>query len=122
MRDARGTRYAPAEVLEAAPQSETPSAELAACTGAAPAIGRRRLRRKSVTREDMLRDLARIADYFRRFEPQSPLSLTLDEAIRRARLSWNELLEEVVASQDARNAMLVQLGIRPKKAEPDAKS
>jgi type VI secretion system protein ImpA len=66
-----------------------------------------------VTREHMLGQLARIAEYFRRAEPQSPLSLTLDEAVRRARLSWPELLAEVVPSADQRNAMLSALGIRP---------
>ena len=75
---------------------------------ASPAAG-------TATREDMLRDLARIAEFFRRAEPQSPLSLTLEEAIRRARLSWPELLQEVVPNEDARNAMLVMLGIRPTK-------
>ena len=71
-----------------------------------------------VNRDDMLHELSKIADYFRKSEPQSPLSLTLDEAIRRARLTWPELLEEVVASEETRNTMLTQLGIRPqKKAE-----
>jgi len=71
----------------------------------------------TATREDMLRDLARIAAFFRKAEPQSPLSMTLEDAIRRARLSWPELLEEVVPNEDARHAMLIMLGIRPPKPE-----
>ncbi len=100
-------RYAPAraEPLQAeAPVEEAPAAEGEARP--APAA-------RAATREDMLRDLARIAEFFRKSEPQSPLSLTLEEAIRRARLSWPELLVEVVPNEDARNAMLVMLGIRP---------
>jgi type VI secretion system protein ImpA len=61
----------------------------------------------------MLRELARIADHFRRTEPHSPLAYTLDEAVRRARLTWPELVAEVVPDAAARTAMLTMLGIRP---------
>ena len=106
-------RYAP-EALEPVMPVDEPLAEDAPAYGQpSPPVTSAR----SANRDDMLRDLGRIADYFRKFEPQSPLSLTLDEAIRRARLSWPELLEEVVANEDVRNTMLVQLGIRPRKAE-----
>jgi type VI secretion system protein ImpA len=60
----------------------------------------------------MLRDLGRIADFFRRTEPHSPLAYTLDEAVRRGRMSWPELLAEIVPDETARNQMLVQLGIK----------
>jgi type VI secretion system protein ImpA len=66
-----------------------------------------------VTREDMLRELERIADFFRRTEPHSPLAYTLEEAVRRGRLTWPELLSEVVPDDKVRSAMLVMLGIRP---------
>ena len=39
--------------------------------------------------------IAAIAEFFRRTEPLSPLSYTLQEAVRRARMSWPELLEEI---------------------------
>jgi type VI secretion system protein ImpA len=68
---------------------------------------------RPVTREDMLRELARISDYFRRTEPQSPLAYTLEEAVRRGRLTWPELLAELVPDNNARHAMLNTLGIRP---------
>jgi type VI secretion system protein ImpA len=68
---------------------------------------------RPVTREDMLRELERIADFFRRSEPHSPLAYTLEEAVRRGRLTWPELLSEVVPDDKARSAMLVMLGIRP---------
>ena len=106
-------RFAPPRAEPLPDEAETEVEMEAEPGGPAKALSAAR----AANREDMLRDLARIADYFRRFEPQSPLSLTLDEAIRRARLSWNELLEEVVENQDLRNTMLMQLGIRPKKAE-----
>ncbi|MDO9712940.1 type VI secretion system protein TssA [Paracraurococcus lichenis] len=67
-------------------------------------------------REAMLRQLSTIADFFRRTEPTSPLSYTLEEAVRRARMSWPELLAEVVADERARGEILTALGIRPPQA------
>ncbi|GAA5265735.1 type VI secretion system protein ImpA [Acidiphilium sp. MT5] len=64
-------------------------------------------------REEALRQLHQIADYFRRNEPQSPISMTLDEAVRRARLSWNELLIDLIPDEQSRAALLIPLGIRP---------
>ena len=68
---------------------------------------------RPVTREDMLRELERIADFFRKTEPHSPLAYTLEEAVRRGRLTWPELLAEVVPDDKVRSGMLVMLGIRP---------
>lgn len=68
---------------------------------------------RSMTRESALRDLESIAAFFRRTEPHSPLSYTLDEAVRRARLPWLELLNEVMGDQSSRDAFLIALGIRP---------
>jgi type VI secretion system protein ImpA len=110
MRDAVA-RYAPAEALEAEPETET-AAETGGVPGASPgsasAAGP-----KAVTREDMLRDLVKIAEFFRHTEPHSPLAYTLDEAVRRGRMTWPELLAEIVPDQTARNQMLAQLGIKP---------
>jgi type VI secretion system protein ImpA len=64
-------------------------------------------------REDALRTLESVADYFRRTEPHSPLAYTLREAVRRARLTWPELLDEIVPDPDSRAAILSALGIRP---------
>ena len=67
---------------------------------------------KGESREDMLRHLGRIAEFFRRTEPHSPLSYTLDEAVRRGRMSLPDLLEELVPDAGARGQILTQLGIR----------
>jgi type VI secretion system protein ImpA len=66
-----------------------------------------------VSREDALRALENLATFFRRTEPVSPLAYTLEEAVRRSRMTWPELLEEIVADRDSRNAILITLGIRP---------
>lgn len=108
-------RYAPAEVVAeeaagAAEEGATEGGEAVAGGGAGPA-------RAAANREDMLRDLTRIAEFFRRTEPQSPLAYTLDEAIRRGRMTWPELLAEVVSDAAVRGSILSQLGIRPPSEE-----
>jgi type VI secretion system protein ImpA len=69
------------------------------------------------SREEALRSLAAIAEFFRRTEPLSPLSYTLQEAVRRARMSWPELLEEIVPDLSLRAQILISLGIRPPPTE-----
>jgi type VI secretion system protein ImpA len=64
-------------------------------------------------REEALRQLSDIAAFFRRTEPHSPLSYTLQETVRRARLSWPDLLEEVVPDPTSRATILSVLGIKP---------
>jgi type VI secretion system protein ImpA len=104
------SRYAPADAAatEAAPVGEAPAAP------AAGVLGRIAVSPGQIaSREDALRALGQIADFFRRSEPHSPLSYTLDEAVRRGRMTWPELLAEVVADTDTRNTILNTLGIRP---------
>jgi type VI secretion system protein ImpA len=64
-------------------------------------------------REDALRRLEEITAFFRRTEPYSPVAFTLDEAMRRARLSWPEWLAEAVPDRQQRDAILTRLGLRP---------
>ncbi len=100
------TRYAPAERGDAAAAGRRGRRERRAGDRR-----RRRLRPASrpspgqiASREDALRALGEIANFFRRTEPHSPLSYTLDEAVRRGRMTWPELLAEVVADTDTRNS------------------
>ena len=102
------SRYAP----DAAPPPEPTIPATVAMGGArhesvvtSPAQG--------MTRESALQNLEAIAAFFRRTEPHSPLSYTLDEAVRRARLPWLDLLTEVMGDQGSRDAFLTNLGIRP---------
>ena len=66
-----------------------------------------------LTRDAMLDEIMRIAGAFRANEPNSPLSYTLEEAVRRARLSWLDLLREVMPDPQPRMSVLSGLGIRP---------
>ncbi len=67
-------------------------------------------------REDALRTLLQLADYFRNTEPQSPISTILEETVRRARMSFADLLAELMPDQTQWRTVLTNVGIRP----PDA--
>jgi type VI secretion system protein ImpA len=99
-------------VEEAAPEAEgEPMAEGAeAPAGGAPAA---RAAGPIQSREDALRQLEKLADWFKRTEPHSPLAYTLEEAVRRGRMTLPELLGEVLGDDAARQGMLTMLGIRP---------
>jgi type VI secretion system protein ImpA len=64
-------------------------------------------------REILLGQISQIAALFRLSEPNSPLSYTLEDAVRRARLGWPELLKEMMPDSAPRAAILSGLGIRP---------
>jgi type VI secretion system protein ImpA len=104
------TRYAPAETAATIAADDAPAGEVEAAevTGPGGSVSRKRL----ATREDALATLAEIADYFRKTEPQSPLAYTIDDAIRRGRLSWPELIAELVNDEQVRRNILVSLGIK----------
>jgi type VI secretion system protein ImpA len=104
-------RYAPPEMEDASEPEPEATAESDSAAEAAPR--RTAAAAKTPTREDMLRELVKIADFFRRTEPHSPLAYTLDDAVRRGRMTWPELLAEIVPDESARTHMLVQLGIKP---------
>jgi type VI secretion system protein ImpA len=69
-------------------------------------------------REQALRQLTEIAAWFKRNEPSSPIGFTLDEAVRRARLGWPELVAELVSDETARHMLLTTAGIKPPSTEP----
>ena len=101
---------------DAPPPQEAPPPEAGNAEGgdaAGPAegsggSGRRALR----TRDDAIRQLEELAEFFRRTEPHSPLAYTLDHAVRRARMQLPDLLAEVLPDEKMRQAMLTMLGIR----------
>jgi type VI secretion system protein ImpA len=64
-------------------------------------------------REDALRVLVQVAEFFRRQEPQSPISSSLDEIVRRARLPFPALLAELLPDPSAWRSALTSAGIKP---------
>jgi len=99
----------PGEALAA----EEAGGEEEAAAGGAPSGGRRARPGEIASREDALRMLEEVARWFRRTEPHSPLSYTLDEAVRRGRMSLPELLAELMPDESTRSSFLSSLGIRP---------
>jgi type VI secretion system protein ImpA len=99
-------RYAGLETEQSTPEPITLHA--APAGQASAAMGGR-----ITSREDAFRVLEEAADFFSRTEPHSPLASTLREAVRRGRLTWSELLAEIVPDLDSRAAILSSLGIRP---------
>jgi type VI secretion system protein ImpA len=67
------------------------------------------------SREDAFRALLKIADFFRRSEPHSPISYSLEELVRRGRMPLSDLLAELIPDEEARNGFLMRAGIEPPK-------
>jgi type VI secretion system protein ImpA len=65
------------------------------------------------SREDAFRLLESVADYFRRTEPHSPLSYSLEQAVRWGRMPLPDLLAEIVPDAAARDQLFRLTGIRP---------
>jgi type VI secretion system protein ImpA len=104
------TRYHP--ITETAPSGSVETGALNPATDAErPAAPNTAT--DTANREAMLEQILHIAVAFRRNEPGSPLSYTLEEAVRRARLSWPDLLREMIPDLPPRSSVLVGLGIRP---------
>lgn len=107
------TRIAGAPVEAAAEEAPEEVAAAGDAGGGAPAAGGAAGGPKPMrTRDDAIRQLEEIANFFRKTEPHSPLAFTLDDAVRRARLSLPELLAEVLPDAGARRLLLTTLGIR----------
>jgi type VI secretion system protein ImpA len=68
------------------------------------------------TREDALRVMLQLAEYFRINEPQSPISTILEETVRRGRLSFAELLAELLPDADQWRTVLTNAGIKPRES------
>ncbi len=65
------------------------------------------------SRADALRVLKQVADFFRIHEPNSPISSSLEEAVRRAEMPFSELLRELVTDTSAWRSALANAGIKP---------
>jgi len=64
-------------------------------------------------REEALRTLQQVAEYFRTHEPHSPIATSLDELVRRARMPFVELLAELLPDTSALRTVLTSAGIKP---------
>lgn len=65
------------------------------------------------TREQAFDVLGKVADYFRKYEPQAPTAYVLENLVRRGRLPFHELVAELVEDGEARKRLLIAAGMQP---------
>ncbi len=100
-----------ADALSAAENAAAPSD---GAPSAAAAVGTQGLAVGAVgSREEAFKALSRVAEYFRRSEPHSPISYTLEELVRRGRMTLPELLNELIADSGQRRTFYVVAGMKP---------
>jgi type VI secretion system protein ImpA len=64
-----------------------------------------------MTREQAFQQLLQLAAYFRRTEPHSPLSYSIERVVRWGQMPLPELLNEIVTEENARNNLFWLAGI-----------
>lgn len=107
-------RYVPASELADAPAAAAPDVEDVAGDRTGEDVpGAIVAARPSVTRDGMLETVLQIAETFRRNEPNSPFGYTLEEAVRRARLPWPDLLREMMPDPAPRSSIMAGFGLKP---------
>ncbi|MGM5058686.1 type VI secretion system protein TssA (plasmid) [Rhizobium leguminosarum] len=83
-------------------------------TNESEAIGLRPVSAETIrSREEAFELLIAVARYFRRTEPHSPISMSIETLVRRGRMDFFELLAELLPEQQTRNAVLTAAGIQP---------
>jgi type VI secretion system protein ImpA len=97
---------AAAAAPEPAAEGEGAAAGPAQAGGAAAGDGAIR------NREDAFRTLLKLADFFRRTEPHTPVSYALEQAVRWGKMSLPELLSELIPDETPRQQFFKQVGIR----------
>jgi type VI secretion system protein ImpA len=101
-------RFAPPDEAEGAAAEGEQAGATGRATGApSGAIG---------GREQALRQLQALAEWFKRNEPNPPIGYTLDEAVRRSRMAWPDLVAELIADEPSRSAIMISIGMK----RPDA--
>ena len=64
-------------------------------------------------REQALEQLLRVAEYFRKTEPHSPVSYALEQAVRWGRMPLPQFLEEVLRNDEALAEVYRRIGFKP---------
>jgi type VI secretion system protein ImpA len=71
-------------------------------------------------RDDALNAILQLGDYFRKIEPHSPVPFALEQAVRWARMSLPDLIQELIPDEGPRKAFFKQVGIRAGEAAAKA--
>lgn len=108
-------------VLAHLPDTEMPEAPAAlldvgrnAETSSAPAsVPTQRPTAESISsREEAFEILLSVARYFKKAEPHSPISLSIETLVRRGRMGFSDLLAELLPDPHQRQAVLTAAGIK----------
>ncbi len=99
------TKQLPATVVEEV------GAEAQVATAADPAVARPG--GPPASREEALRRLDQVGDYFRAHEPHSPVAHLVARAARWGRMPFEEVLKEIVSDQGALAKIWDTLGVKP---------
>jgi type VI secretion system protein ImpA len=99
-----------APAAEASPASAATASNAPSAAAAAPGGPLR-------SREDALRTLKAVAEYYRRAEPHSPIAYLVEQAVRWGNLPLHELIEELIPDAGSRSTYQMMTGIRPPPTE-----
>jgi type VI secretion system protein ImpA len=105
-------RRAPSTIQPAAAASAEPAEVIEASASAAWTAGQRR-GNGGLDREGAFRQLEEIARFFRRTEPHSPTAYALENLVRRGRMSFPDLVQELIDDGNVRRSYFVNAGIQP---------
>jgi type VI secretion system protein ImpA len=70
-------------------------------------------RGRALDRQAAFRQLEEVAAFFRRTEPHSPIAYAIENLVRRGRLTFPELVEELIADGNVRRDYFINAGIQP---------
>lgn len=99
------------EPSEAAPTVAEPAE---ASEASAPAlVAPRRVADGELDREAAFRQLEDLARFFRRTEPHSPTAYAIENLVRRGRMSFLDLVQELIDDGTVRRSYFVNAGIQP---------
>lgn len=100
--------------LEPAPVEQAPAAIAGTDESGQPVIRATVVSPEGISsRDEAFETLLSVARYFRRTEPHSPISLSIETLVRRGRMDFSELLAELLPEAQVRNAVLTAAGIKP---------
>lgn len=105
------------EPAEAAPAAGPADPVASGGGGTAAAAAKAQASGAVATREEGFKVLLQVADFFRKTEPHSPISYTLEEVVRRGRMPLQELLQELITDEETRRQFFIASGA---KAPPPA--
>ena len=96
-------------LADTAPPPALPDEEITGSDDGSGAAATRPVR----SREDAFEQLLRIAAWFRTAEPHSPIAASIETLVRRGRMDFSQLLEELIPDDHTRAGVLSSAGIKP---------